>query len=291
MSRQGPNTRGNSTHSRLEVSKRGFELIRTPLLNKGTAFSAEERRTFEIEGLLPHEGKTLDQQARRVYAQISRHDDPLEKYVAIAALRDRNEILFYRVLSDHLEEFMPIVYTPTVGLATQRFSHVFQQGRGLWITPDMQGRMAEVIENARPARNTRLIVVTDNESILGIGDQGAGGMAISLGKLALYSAGAGIYPGDTLPVSLDFGTDNEQLLADDQYLGWPGRRLRGDAYFDLVEEFVEAVRIVLPDALVQWEDFRKDNALTILDKYRDRLPSFNDDIQGTSPAATTAPVP
>ena len=281
MSRQPPVIKANDAHSRLEVGQRGVELIQTPLLNKGTAFSAEERRTFELEGLLPHESKTLGQQARRAYAQISRHTDDLEKHVAIAALRDRNETLFYRVLTDHLEEFMPIVYTPTVGLATQRFSHTFQQGRGLWITPDMKGRIAEVLGNAQPARSARLLVVTDNESILGIGDQGAGGMAISLGKLALYSAGAGIYPGDTLPVSLDFGTNNDQLLADDQYLGWPGRRLRGAAYFELVEEFVEAVCEVLPGALVQWEDFRKDNALKILDIYRDRLPSFNDDIQGT----------
>jgi len=282
MSRQrSPDNNGDDARNRLEVSQRGFDLIRTPLLNKGTAFSSEERRTFGLEGLLPYESKNLDQQARRVYAQICRHTDDLEKHVAIAALRDRNETLFYRVLCDNLEEFMPIVYTPTVGSATQHFSHMFQQGRGLWITPDMQGRMTEVLSNAQPARSARLLVVTDNESILGIGDQGAGGMAISLGKLALYSAGAGIYPGDTLPVSLDFGTDNEQLLADDQYLGWPGRRLRGAAYFELVEEFVEAVCAVLPGALVQWEDFRKDNALKILDTYRDRLPSFNDDIQGT----------
>ncbi len=268
-------------YSRLEVRQRGVNLIQSPLLNKGTAFSAEERRTFGLEGLIPHESKTLEQQARRVYAQISRHDEDIEKYAAIAALRDRNETLFYRVLLEHLEEFMPIVYTPTVGLATQQFSHMFQQGRGLWITPDMKGRIAEVLRNAQPDRRARLLVVTDNESILGIGDQGAGGMAISLGKLALYSAGAGIYPGETLPVSLDFGTDNDALLADEQYLGWPERRLRGPAYFELVEEFVEAVREVLPGALVQWEDFRKDNALKILDTYRDRVPSFNDDIQGT----------
>jgi malic enzyme len=280
MSRRPPDDKGTDADT-VEVRQRGFDLIRTPLLNKGTAFSAAERRTFKLEGLLPHQNKSLAQQARRVYAQISRHSDNLEKYVAIAALRDRNETLFYRVLIEHLDEFMPIIYTPTVGLATQRFSHVFQQGRGIWITPDMKGRMEEVLRNAQPMGSTRLLVVTDNESILGIGDQGAGGMAISLGKLALYSAGAGIYPGDTLPVSLDFGTDNEQLLADEQYLGWPERRLRGTAYFELVEEFVEAVCAVLPGALVQWEDFRKDNALKILDTYRDRLPSFNDDIQGT----------
>jgi len=281
MSRRRPTSKAHNARNRVEVDQRGLALIRAPLLNKGTAFSAEERRTFELEGLLPHQSKTLDQQARRMYAQISRHADDLEKYAALAALRDRNETLFYRVLLDHLEEFMPIVYTPTVGLATQRFSHMFQQGRGLWITPDMQGRMREVLRNAQPARSARLLVVTDNESILGIGDQGAGGMAISHGKLALYSAGAGIHPANTLPVSLDFGTDNEQLLADEQYLGWPQRRLRGPAYFELVEEFVEAVCTVLPGALVQWEDFRKDNALRILDAYRDRLPSFNDDIQGT----------
>ena len=270
-----------NTYSRLDVRQRGSDLIQTPLLNKGTGFTAEERRTFGIEGLIPHASKSLDQQARRVYAQLAGLDDDLDKYAAIAALRDRNETLFYRVLLEHLEEFMPIVYTPTVGLATQRFSQMFQQGRGLWITPDMKGRIAEVLRNAQPDGRARLLVVTDNESILGIGDQGAGGMAISHGKLALYSAGAGIYPGETLPVSLDFGTNNEALLADEQYLGWPERRLRGAEYFELVEEFVEAVREVLPGALVQWEDFRKDNALKILDTYRDRVPSFNDDIQGT----------
>jgi malic enzyme len=185
------------------------------------------------------------------------------------------------VLADHLEELMPIVYTPTVGAAVQRFSQVFQGGGGIWITPDMKGRMQDVLWSIVGSREIRLLVVTDNESILGIGDQGAGGMAISQGKLALYTAAAGIDPAKAIPVSLDFGTDNEALLADDQYLGWPTRRLRGPEYLALVDEFVAAVRTVMPDALVQWEDFRKDNALTILDRYSSVLPSFNDDIQGT----------
>lgn len=267
--------------SNVEVQLRGVDLLRDPLLNKGTAFSAEERRALGLEGLLPVQSKTIAQQARRAYGQICKHGDDLEKYVAMTNLRERNETLFYRVLMDHIEELMPIVYTPTVGLATQRFSHVFQRGRGLWITPDMRGRIADVLRVAVPAPNVRLLVVTDNEAILGIGDQGAGGMAISLGKLALYTAGAGIHPAQTLPVSLDFGTDNEALLADDQYLGWPHRRLRGEPYYELIEEFVEAVRTLFPEALVQWEDFRKFNALTILYTYRERVPSFNDDIQGT----------
>jgi malate dehydrogenase (oxaloacetate-decarboxylating) len=197
------------------------------------------------------------------------------------ALLNRNVHLYYRVLADHLEELMPIVYTPTVGAAVQRFSQVFQGGGGIWVTPDMKGRMQTVLRGIVAEREIRLLVVTDNESILGIGDQGAGGMAISQGKLALYTAAAGIDPAKSIPVSLDFGTDNEQLLADDQYLGWPARRIRGAEYHALVDEFVGAVRAVMPRALVQWEDFRKDNALTILDRYSSTLLSFNDDIQGT----------
>ena len=260
---------------------RGRALLREPTLNKGTGFSAQERKALALEGLLPYQSKTLEQLAARVYSQIRRYPNALDKYVALAALRDRDETLFYRVLIDHIQDLMPIVYTPTVGQVTQTYSHVFQQGRGLWITPDMQGRIEQVLRNCLTGRDVRLLVVTDNEAILGIGDQGAGGMAISHGKLDLYIAGAGMHPGETLPVSLDFGTDNEDLLNDEQYLGWPHRRLRGDRYYALIEEFIEAVRSVHPLALVQWEDFRKDNALKILDTYRTRIPSFNDDIQGT----------
>jgi malate dehydrogenase (oxaloacetate-decarboxylating) len=266
---------------RIKVALRGIDLIRNPMLNKGTAFSAEERLIFGLEGLLPVRSKNLKQQAARIYEQLQDQPDDLQKYVMLSALLNRNTHLFYRVLSNHLEELMPIVYTPTVGTAVQRFSRVFQGGGGVWITPDMKGRMVQVLRNAVARKDVRLLVVTDNESILGLGDQGAGGMAISVGKLALYTAAAGINPAQALPVSLDFGTDNEQLLADDQYLGWPARRMRGAEYMELVDEFVEAVSQVMPKALVQWEDFRKDNALTILDRFVERLPSFNDDIQGT----------
>src|SRR5688572_15610754 len=270
-----------STPRNLKVTVRGSALMRNPALNKGTGFPLDERRTLGLEGLLPVRAKNQKQQADRIYQQLASAPDDLQKYVMLNALLNRNVHLYYRVLADHLEELMPIVYTPTVGAAVQRFSHVFQGGAGVWITPDMKGRMETVLENIIGKREIRLLVVTDNESILGIGDQGAGGMAISQGKLALYTAAAGIDPAKAIPVSLDFGTDNEQLLADDQYLGWPTRRIRGPEYLALVDEFVAAVRTVMPDALVQWEDFRKDNALTILDRYSSVLPSFNDDIQGT----------
>src|SRR5690606_13063637 len=270
-----------SPRRRVKVTLRGMDLLRNPMLNKGTAFSAEERQLFGLEGLLPVRSKNQKQQAERIYAQLKDQPDDLQKYVMLTALLNRNVHLFYRVLADHLEELIPIVYTPTVGTAVQRFSRVFQGGGGVWITPDMKGRMADVLANATRRREIRLLVVTDNESILGLGDQGAGGMAISVGKLALYTAAAGIHPLQALPVSLDFGTDNEELLADDQYLGWPTRRLRGAEYMELVDEFVEAVAAVMPKALIQWEDFRKDNALRILDRFVDRVPSFNDDIQGT----------
>jgi malate dehydrogenase (oxaloacetate-decarboxylating) len=273
--------KSNRAARTIQTAARGAEVLRNAMLNKGTAFSSEERQLLGLEGSLPYRSKNQQQQADRIYEQLQLQPDDLQKYVLLSALLNRNAHLFYKVLIDHLEELMPIVYTPTVGTAVQRFSRVFQGGGGVWITPDMKGRIADVLRNIVGQKHVRLLVVTDNESILGLGDQGAGGVAISVGKLALYTAAAGIDPASALPVSLDFGTDNEELLADDQYLGWPTRRLRGAEYLALVDEFVSAVRSVMPDALVQWEDFRKDNALAILDRFAERVPSFNDDIQGT----------
>jgi malate dehydrogenase (oxaloacetate-decarboxylating) len=265
----------------VRIRRRGTELYRDPLLNKGTAFTPQERAMLGLDGLLPSRVNTMAQQVRRIHMTLDRLRDPFDKYLELSGLQDRNEQLFYRVLCDQLEALMPVIYTPTVGRATREFSHVFRRARGVWITPDHRGRIADVLRAASAGRPVKLIVATDNESILGIGDQGAGGMAIAIGKLALYCAAGGIHPAYTLPVSLDVGTDSASLLEDELYLGWPGRRLRGEAYDALLEEFVTAVAEVFPGALLQWEDFRKDNASHLLDRYRDRLPSFNDDIQGT----------
>jgi malic enzyme len=264
----------------MDTIHRGSQLLDNGMANKGTAFTKHERAVLGLEGLLPAAVNSLEQQSRRVYANIVRKRDPLEQYIGLAALHDRNECLFYRVLRDHLEEFLPIVYTPTVGQACEEFSHIFRKARGLWITPEHRDHIDGVLANA-PSADVRLIVVTDNERILGLGDQGAGGMGIPIGKLSVYTAAAGVPPGQTLPVSLDVGTDNAKLLADDLYLGWRHPRLRGAPYDALVEEFVEAVRRRFPGALLQWEDFKKQNAFDLLDRYRTKLPSFNDDIQGT----------
>ncbi|MEK9823644.1 MAG: NAD-dependent malic enzyme, partial [Gammaproteobacteria bacterium] len=217
---------------RLEVPLRGGDLIRHPQLNKGTAFTPQERDDFHLHGLLPHATNSLEQQVQRVSANIKRLSDPLDRYAGLVTLQNRNEHLFFSVLLENLQDFMPVIYTPTVGAATQRFSHEFRGGRGLWITPEDKGRMKDMLRRGPFFDDIRLIVITDSESILGIGDQGAGGMAISVGKLALYTAGAGIHPSQTLPICLDVGTNNEELLNDDLYLGWRHPRVTGDEYFE-----------------------------------------------------------
>lgn len=263
-----------------EVTAVGNALIQDPILNKGTAFPPEERQRFGLRGIMPPRLAPIEEQLIRVAENYARKESDLGRYLFMVELQDRNETLFNRFALEHLEEILPIIYTPTVGQACQEYSHIYRRPRGLYVTPDDINRLDELLANSGMAEPA-LLVVTDGERILGTGDQGAGGIGISIGKLSLYTLGAGFHPTLTLPVVLDVGTDNEERLRDPVYLGRRKRRLRGDAYFELLDAFVEAVSRRWPRAIVQWEDFAKRNAFTVLDRFRDKLPSFNDDILGT----------
>jgi malate dehydrogenase (oxaloacetate-decarboxylating) len=267
--------------SYLPVSKRGDAILHDPFLNKGEAFTRDERRAFGLRGLLPDHVASIEEQLRRVRVQFDLKNTELGKNIYLNGLMDRNETLFYRFIMENLEETVPVIYTPTVASACSHWSRIYRTAHGIYITPRDRGRVAEVLL-ARPVEQPPVIVVTDNERILGIGDQGAGGMGIPIGKLALYTAAAGIHPARCIPVSIDVGTNNAELLEDPLYIGYRESRLRGDEYSDLIDEFVQAVKEVFPGALLQWEDFANLNSFHNLDTYRKALPSFNDDIQGTA---------
>ena len=265
------------------VTVRGLAVLQDPRLNKGTAFTERERDALGVRGLLPPHVLSQDEQAERSMKYIRQLPNDLERYIALSALHDRNEALFFRIVCDNIDEIQPLIYTPTVGLACQKYGHIFQRPRGLFIGSNDRGRIREVLQNwPYPAR---LIVVTDGERILGLGDLGANGMGIPVGKLSLYVACAGIHPDHCLPVVLDVGTDNAELLADPYYIGLRQRRVRGRAYDELVEEFITAAQERFPGIVIQFEDFATQNAFRLLTQYRDRLPTFNDDIQGTAAVA------
>ncbi len=260
---------------------RGVAVLLDPRTNKATAFTSEERERLGLRGLLPAHQSDMDLQVERVLENLRRKDDDLEKYIFLSALQNRNERLFYRVVIDHIEEIAPIIYTPVVGQACREFAHIFRQTRGFYVTPEDRGQIRRMLDNW-PQRDVRVIVVSDGERILGLGDLGANGMGIPIGKLSLYTACAGIDPGQCLPVLFDVGTNNEELRSDPLYLGVPEKRIDGDAYFSLMDEFVEAIGDAFPGALIQFEDFLSPKAYALLGRYRDETLCFNDDIQGTA---------
>lgn len=267
--------------NRIRDFPKGYALLRDPDLNKGTAFTREEREALGLRGFLPPRVHSMEEQVHRVLGNLRRKSNDLEKYIYLTSLQDRNKTLFYRILLDNIDELMPIVYTPTVGQACIEFGTIFRRPRGIFITAGDRGNIADILQNW-PYKEIRIIVVTDGERILGLGDLGADGMGIPIGKLALYSACAGIHPSTSLPVTIDVGTNNEKLLNDPLYIGLRQRRLRGEAYDELIEEFIVAVQEVFPGAVIQFEDFANKNAFRLLQEYRDQVCCFNDDIQGTA---------
>jgi malate dehydrogenase (oxaloacetate-decarboxylating) len=280
-SASGVATDGSASSQPIETTLTGVGLLSHPHLNKGSAFSEEERSTFRLHGLLPPGVMTIEQQVTRTYQSFRAKTTDLERYIYLASLQDRNEVLYFRLLQEHIAEMSPVIYTPVVGQACQNFSHIYRRPHGLYLSYEQRNDMESMLR-AAPVPDPRVIVVTDGERILGLGDLGVGGMLIPIGKLALYTLCAGISPSITLPIALDTGTDNSDLLADPLYLGWRHERVRGPEYDAFVDAFVAAVRNVYPEAVLQWEDFARGNARRLLDRYRDQLCTFNDDIQGTA---------
>ncbi|WP_455596131.1 NAD-dependent malic enzyme [Acinetobacter pecorum] len=265
----------------LYIPYAGNTLLELPLLNKGSAFSEEERRSFNLHGLIPHVTETIEEQSQRSYQQYSAFNSDINKHIYLRNIQDTNETLFYHLIEHHLSEMMPIIYTPTVGEACQHFSDIYRRHRGIFISYPDRDQIDQIIHNISK-RNVKVIVITDGERILGLGDQGIGGMGIPIGKLALYTACGGISPAYTLPITLDVGTNNQLLLSDPIYMGWRQPRISGDEYYAFVETVIQAIQQRWPDALIQFEDFAQKNAMPLLEKYRDRICCFNDDIQGTA---------
>jgi malate dehydrogenase (oxaloacetate-decarboxylating) len=269
------------------VHLRGMDLLNNPALNKGTAFTEDERESFGLNGLLPPVIESLDDQVGRAYQAFSLKSNDLERHIYLRQLQDANEVLFYRLLLDHVDEMLPIVYTPVVALGCQEFSHIYRRPRGLFIPYPLRHFIPALLRN-HPSPEVDVIVVTDGERILGIGDQGVGGLGIPIGKLSLYTLIGGIHPARTLPIVLDVGTNNEERLRDPEYLGWRHARVTGAEYDDFIDSFITAVKQVLPSTLLQWEDFSSVHARPILNRYRDQMLTFNDDIQGTAAVALGA---
>ncbi|HAU0780296.1 TPA: NAD-dependent malic enzyme [Legionella pneumophila] len=272
----------------IKVTKRGMDLLRDPVLNKGTAFSLQERDEFALHGLIPTTVETLEQQVIRCLDAYSAKENPLEKHIYLRALQDRNEVLFYRFIIDNLVDILPIIYTPVVGQACEMFSHIYRQPRGVFLSYPERDKLNSIIQNIASTRSIKVIVVTDGERILGLGDQGAGGLGIPIGKLSLYTSCGGIHPSNTLPIILDVGTNNKERLDDPEYIGWRHARISGKEYDDFVDQFVQSIKRHMPHVLLQFEDFAQQHAYPLLERYKNQLCTFNDDIQGTASVAVAA---